>query len=106
MFRGNIRVFLLAVVDGRLKMRNPLLRVGVILCLLCFFSVRERSFRMGHEDISVAHFAMVNSFFGMADCFGQVILGECETWRQDACDAQAEAQNKNSAIYTDPPEWF
>jgi len=66
---------LLAVLDGRLEVRDPLCGMGIGLGLLCRLGVSKRGFGVRHEHIRMSLFAVINGFLRMADGFGQVILG-------------------------------
>jgi hypothetical protein len=71
----DIGMVLLAVLDGRLEVRDPLCGMGIGLGLLSRLGVGERGFGMRHEHIRMSLLAVINGFLRMADRFGQVILG-------------------------------
>ena len=71
----DIRMALLAVLDGRLEVRDTLRGMGIGLGRLCRFGVGKRCFGVRHKHSRMALLTVINGFFRMADGFGQVILG-------------------------------
>jgi hypothetical protein len=72
---GDIRVTLLAVINGRLEVSDAFFGMRIVLCLLCRLSMLERGFGMRYEHIRMALLAVIDGFLCMADGLGQMILG-------------------------------
>ena len=84
-FLGMLRrargIFLFALGDGRVEVRNAFLRVRIGLRLLCSVGVRKRSLGVCHEHVSVAGLAMLDRFLRMLNGLSQMIFGKGEAWR-------------------------
>ena len=72
---GDIRMTLLAMINGRLKVSDAFFGMRIVLCLLCRLSMLEHGFGMRYEHISMTLLAVLNGFLRMADGLGQMILG-------------------------------
>lgn len=70
----DIRMALLAVVNGRSEVSDAFFGMRIVLCLLGRLSMLERGFGMRYEHIRMALFTMIDGFFRMADCLRQMIL--------------------------------
>src|ERR1019366_8744811 len=87
-------------------MRNPFRRMGIWLLLFGRLGMRQRCFGMGYEQFGMALFSMRNSFFGVTDGFGQMILGQGEAWRKSESGSKTKNQRKCPAIHDIIPPVF
>jgi hypothetical protein len=71
----DIRMALLAVVNGRLEVSDALFGMRIVLCLLCSLGMLERGFGMRCEHIRMALLAVIDGLLRMAGGLGQMILG-------------------------------
>jgi hypothetical protein len=105
MRRGNVRMTLLAVLDGRLEVSDALFGMRVVLCRLCRLGMLKRGFGMRYEHIRMALLAVINGFLRMADGFGQMIFGQSETRHEQGSDAKNESESENPAVHDRVPSY-
>jgi len=102
---GGFRIFLLALGNRGFQMRDTFLRVRIGFRLFRRFGVLKASFGVSDKHVGVAHFAMLNGFFRVANGFGQVILSESKTRRYECCNAQAKRKCEYPAVH-ETHSWF
>ncbi len=99
MRRGNVRMTLLAGLDGRLEVSDALLGMRVVLCRLCRLGMLERGFGMRYEHIRMALLAVIDGLLSMADGFGQMIFGQSATRHEQGSSAKYESESENPAVH-------
>jgi hypothetical protein len=96
-------ILLLSFGDRRLQMSDAFRDVRVCFRLFSSFSMFKACFSMLYENIRMALLAMFNSFFGMADRLGEVILSAGNSGSGKSRDRKASNQSKSSAIHVSTP---
>jgi hypothetical protein len=101
--RRDIRMSLFAMIDGRVEVGDAFLCMRIVLCRLGRLCMFKSSLGMGHEDVRMSLFTVINRFFGMAYGLGQVIFREGKTRGHQNGGSKTKDQSESSAVHDVSP---
>ena len=97
-FLGMLRcarcIFLFALGDRRVEVRDAFLGVRIGLRFLCGVGVRKRSLSVSHEHVSVAGLAVLDRFLRMFNGFSKMVFSESHAGAKNAARPSASTVTK------------
>jgi hypothetical protein len=94
------------MINGSIEMRDALLCMGIILCILGRLCMFEGRLGMSHEHIRMSLFAVINGFFRMTNGLSQVILCNGKSRGHQDGGSKAKDQSENSSVHGCVPPYF